>query len=109
VKHIDDFRAGQGWFLDKDNKTGPLTMAFKRGKVVASPRHFHRSTHEYYLVLQGHATLEVNETEIPLGTNALVIVEPGEAHRLSAASDDFEVILIMERYAPDDKVILAEA
>lgn len=106
MKRIDDFRSQQGWFLDKDNRVGPLTMSYRCGVSVNSARHYHSSTYEYYLVLSGQAVLEIGPDDVTLHCGALVIVEPGEMHRLRDATDDFEVILMMDRFVPNDKVML---
>jgi len=104
MKTIDDFRGSDGWFLDKTNDVGPLTMAHKSGSEIIATKHYHRSTHEYFMVLAGKAVLTVNGEKIDLRPNRLVIAEPGEVHCLTDPSDDFEVILIMEKFVPDDKV-----
>ena len=52
--------------------------------------------------------MEVGEEQIGLGPGWVVIVEPGEAHALRDASDDFQMIIMMDRYVPDDKVICNE-
>jgi mannose-6-phosphate isomerase-like protein (cupin superfamily) len=106
MKKIDSFQHGQIWFLDKHNDIGPLTMAYRCGDSVVAPRHYHRTTYEYFLVLSGQATLEVNGYEIRLRPRSVVIVEPEEIHCLKDATDDFGVILIMDKYIPHDKVVL---
>ncbi len=106
MKKIDNFQHKQNWFLDKENQVGPLTMAYKCGSSVAASRHYHRTTYEYFLILNGQAILEIDENEIRLQPQTLVIVEPEEIHCLRDATDDFEVILIMDKYVPNDKVVL---
>ena len=106
MKIIENFRKNNGWFLDKNNSIGSLTMAFRNGASVSAQKHFHRTTHEYYIVLEGSANLNINGNSIILKPNSVLIVEPGEIHSLTDASEDFKVILIMEKYVPDDKVII---
>ena len=104
MKLINNFQEKDSWFFDKENSTGPLTMAFKSGSKVVAGRHYHRSTHEYYLVLEGEATLIINERPIRLKRGSAVIVEPLEIHSLSDATEDSKIILIMEKFVPNDKV-----
>lgn len=108
MKSIENFSKANMWFLDKSNSVGPLTMAYKSGSAINATKHFHRSTHEYYIVLDGGATLIVNGKSIKLIPNSVVIVEPGEIHSLTESSNDFKLLLIMEKFVPNDKVEVTE-
>ncbi len=108
MKIINDIMGTDTWFIDKNNLVGPLTMAFKSGAKIYAPKHFHRSIHEYYIVLDGEATIFINDKKIRLKPKSVVIVEPGEIHSITDATNDFKVILIMEKFVPNDKVEVSE-
>lgn len=108
MKIINDIMGADTWFLDKNNSIGQLTMAFKSGAKISAPKHFHRSTHEYYIVLDGEATISINDNITRLKPKSVVIVEPGEIHSITDATSNFKVILIMERFVPNDKIEVTE-
>ena len=54
---------------------------------------------EYYLVLEGRGALLVEDTRAPLEAGSLIMVEPGEKHRVSEidADDGIRWVIIKER------------
>lgn len=71
--------------------------------------HYH-DYREYYLILRGRASLTVEGEAVPLEPDTLVMVEPGEKHRVAWVhpSEGIQWVLIKERSVPDGKVIVPE-
>ena len=66
--------------------------------------------HEYYVVLEGSAELEVDGRTTPLEAGTVVMVEPGEKHRVqNVGAAGVRWVIVKERSAPDSKrVFLTE-
>ena len=55
-----------------------LMKAVPRGEVS----HYH-DYHEYYVVLRGRGTLVVEGRDVPLEAGSVVMMQPGERHRVA--------------------------
>ena len=66
--------------------------------------------HEYYVVLEGRAALLVEGETTPLEAGTVVMVEPGEKHRVSWVDPNAGVrwMIIKQRSEPDSKRIFEE-
>lgn len=71
--------------------------------------HYH-DFHEYYVVLHGRATLYVEGNDVPLYAGVVVMVQPGERHRVTWIDPDAGVqwIVVKERSVPDGKIVVPE-
>ncbi len=71
--------------------------------------HYH-NFHEYYVVLHGRATLCVEGEDVPIAAGMVVMVQPGERHRVTWIDPDEGArwIVIKEHSAPDSKLIVPE-
>lgn len=75
-----------------------------RTEVGAGEVRHHHPYREYYVVLDGVAELEVEGAIVPLRGGMVVIVEPGERHRVMAVGDaGAHWVVIKEQSAPDTK------
>ena len=75
--------------------------------VSGDKLHFHKKGQEYYMTTQGAGLLIVEGEEVELNPNTLVMVEPGEKHKIIAATKTpFSFIVIATVKDKDDKVIL---
>jgi mannose-6-phosphate isomerase-like protein (cupin superfamily) len=83
----------------------PVTMSIPQSEAY----HYHEF-HEYYVVLRGRATLCVEGSDVPLEAGMVMMVQPGEKHRLTWIDPDNGVqwIVVKERSTPDGKVIVPE-
>lgn len=71
-------------------------------------RHKH-SYHEYYVVLEGEAQLEVNGQIIPIRAGTVIMVEPDEWHQIiSVSSAGARWVIIKEHSEPDSKILESE-
>lgn len=84
-----------------------LPVEIGEGRLTAVPpgevRHKH-PYHEYYVVLEGEAELEVNGRVLPIKAGMVVMVEPGEWHQIISVSNARWVI-IKERSQPNSKIV----
>ncbi len=91
----------------------PIEIALTTGVMTRIPAgeayHYH-DFHEYYVVLYGRATLCVEGEDVPLEAGIVVMVQPGERHRVVWIDPDAGArwIVIKERSAPGSKIIVAE-
>ncbi len=69
-------------------------------------RHYH-DYHEYYVVLDGDGTLEVEGSLVPLVAGTTVMVEPGEKHRVVAVgASGIRWLIVKERSEPYSKHVV---
>lgn len=90
----------------------PIEIAVTGVMMRVPPReayHYH-DFHEYYVVLQGRATLHVEGRDVSLEAGSIVMVEPGERHRVTWVDPDAGVrwIVIKEHSTPDGKIVVSE-
>jgi mannose-6-phosphate isomerase-like protein (cupin superfamily) len=72
-------------------------------------RHKH-SYHEFYVVLEGEAELEVEGDSVPLKAGSVVMVEPNEWHEVVSVSEHgARWIIIKERSEPNSKIVYPDA
>jgi mannose-6-phosphate isomerase-like protein (cupin superfamily) len=78
---------------------GPL-----RDVPAGETLHYH-DYHEYYVVLEGSAELEVEGERVPLRGGTVVMVEPGERHRIVFVDPQAGArwVIIKERSEPNSK------
>jgi len=71
--------------------------------------HYHKESSEFYLALRGKGILEVNGEDVSLDPSSLVMVEPGEKHRVKkAVKKPFSWLTVATVKKRDDKVIVEE-
>ena len=101
---------GRGYFCGHWNGS-PLEIG--DGALPEVPpgevRH-HHPYHEYYVVLEGAAILEVEGKAIERKAGQGVMVEPGENHQVVSISDQgARWVIIKERSEPNSKVVSDDA
>jgi mannose-6-phosphate isomerase-like protein (cupin superfamily) len=71
--------------------------------------HYHRY-HEYYVILAGRGRLLVEGAEVPMEAETVVMVAPGERHRVTWVDPDQGIrwIVIKQQSGPDGKFIVPE-
>jgi mannose-6-phosphate isomerase-like protein (cupin superfamily) len=80
-------------------------------RVPAGEANHYHDFHEYYVVLHGRATLRVEGKDVPLEAGIVVMVQPGERHRVIWIDPDVGArwIVIKERSTPDGKIVVPES
>ena len=80
-----------------------IGMGLRTEVGTAEVRH-HHPYREYYVVLEGTAELEVEGRVVGLRANMVVMVEPGEQHRIvSVGAGGARWVVIKERSEPHTK------
>jgi len=71
--------------------------------------HYHKY-HEYYVIIHGKGTLNVEGRDVPLEANAAVMIQPGERHRIARIDPDegIQWVIIKERSVPSSKIVVQE-
>lgn len=69
--------------------------------------HYH-DYHEYYVVLRGKAKLDVEGNEVPLEVDTVVMIQPGERHRVTWVDPEegIQWVIVKEQSAPDSRVVV---
>jgi mannose-6-phosphate isomerase-like protein (cupin superfamily) len=82
-----------GWHLVR---TPPVSVIEERMPPGTSEvRHYHRSAAQFFYVLQGTLSIEVDGTEHELGPRQSLVIAPGQAHQVfnrSAVAAEFLVV-----------------
>jgi len=69
--------------------------------------HLHKTMHEYFYVIKGEMTLNVEGSDYRMSADDLMVVEPGERHCLTTNSDDLLLMLIMPPAVAGDKEVFS--
>lgn len=87
----------------------PLDIGLS-GTLYAPPHgevtHFH-PYHEYYIGLEGRARVRIEGQDVTLEANTVVMVAPGERHRIVWVDPEIGArwIIVKERSEPDSKIL----
>jgi len=87
-----------------DDGQNPIQLRVIVPGDISKVEHYHKSMHEYFLVMQGEMEIKVAERVVKLGPGGLVVVEPGETHVILSTSIDAKILLLMPPPVPGDKV-----
>jgi mannose-6-phosphate isomerase-like protein (cupin superfamily) len=92
-----------GWHLVK---TGELSIIHERMPAKTSEaRHFHQKARQFFFVLAGHATIEVDGKIILLGEHEGVEVDPGVPHQMMNPSPEaIEFIVVSSPASHGDRI-----
>lgn len=71
--------------------------------------HYH-DYHEYYVVVRGRGGLNVEGRDVPLEADTVVMVQPGERHRVAwiDLEEGVQWVIVKERSAPESKIVVPE-
>ena len=83
-----------------------LTGVFK--SVPRNEAYHYHDYHEYYLILRGRGMLNIEGQAVPLAANTVVMVQPGERHRVVwiDPAEGIQWVIIKERSAPNSKLVV---
>lgn len=104
MKSIPQLLQKEGWHLAGSGL--PIQLGIKPGVSSFGGKHLHKTMAEYFLVLEGELKLQVDEQILEMEKGDLVVVEPGEAHKVLYASADALLLMLMPPDVPNDKVEL---
>lgn len=86
----------------------PFQVKIVQARELNPVEHYHKAMHEYFFLLQGTAVILVDGNKYELAKGDLLVVEPGEAHKVADYSPDMQLLLLMPPPVPNDKVIVSE-
>jgi mannose-6-phosphate isomerase-like protein (cupin superfamily) len=97
---------GPAWICGHWNGS-PLEIGVGlRSEVGAGEVRHHHPYREYFVVLEGSAELEVEGAPVPLRAGMVVMIEPGERHRVTSVGETgARWVVIKERSEPDTKYV----
>ncbi|MDD2891766.1 MAG: hypothetical protein PHQ95_02270 [Candidatus Gracilibacteria bacterium] len=93
----------EGWFCGHWNGSN-IQIKHSEGRPLREESEHAHEFAEYYLLLKGSLIVEINKELFALKVMELLMVESGEAHRISAKSDDAEYLIIKEKSFPGNKI-----
>ena len=83
----------------------PIQLRIVSPEDINPVEHYHKTMHEYFLLLKGSVKILVEGNVYEPGKGDLIIVEPGEVHKVVDYSQDMKLLLLMPPPVPADKVI----
>ncbi len=94
----------KSWLFNDGSQ--PIQLKIVKPEEINPVEHYHKTMHEYFYLLQGTAEILVDGNTYDLGAGELLVVEPGEVHKISGYSPDMKVLLLMPPPVAGDKVIV---
>lgn len=78
--------------------------------VPDSERYHYHNYHEYYIIIRGKGTVNVEGCDAPLEANTVLMIQPGERHRIAWIDPDegIQWIIIKERSVPNSKIVVPQ-
>jgi len=52
----------------------------------ATERHYHRASEEFYFILEGNGTMEIDGSTREVAPGDAILIPPGSSHRISATA-----------------------
>lgn len=110
INHAEHYKWGDncdGWHFVKSDC---LSVIKERMPRMAKERlHYHEKAQQFFYILSGVATFEVNGKIIHVNQNQGISIKPGNKHRISNNGDsDLEFIVISEPKSHGDRVNIDE-
>jgi len=85
------------------------SATINKSGIIGDKLHYHKKGYEFYLTTQGAGLLEIEGKEVELTEKKLVMVEPGEKHKIkSATKTPFSFIAIVNIKNKNDKCVIEE-
>ncbi len=85
----------------------PLAIGMGKRTTVGSEQYHYHPYCEYYIGLEGEATLKVEDEYLTLRRQMIIMIEPGERHQIVAISPSgAQWIVIQEQSRPQTKYIV---
>lgn len=98
-RSIDE--AAKGWLVGPWNSGVAVAVGYANGGI--DDPHSHHTMYELYMVARGHCTAVVGGLTVALAAGDLLVVEPGESHTFSAASQDYLHFVVQAPFSAGDK------
>ena len=103
LKHYKWGSDCDGWnFVDEES------LSVKQELMPAGTsevKHFHQSAQQFFFILKGIATLEIEDATIQVNEGEGLHIEPGSKHRiLNESNEDLEFILCSQPSTKNDRI-----
>jgi len=94
-----------GWHLVKNQD---LSIIHERMPANTSEvRHYHQQSRQFFFVLSGSATIEIDGNEIALNTQEGIEVAPLVPHQMfNKSNDEIEFLVISQPISKGDRVLV---
>lgn len=107
VKNTEHYIWGSGcdgWHLLKNDNLSVIQERVPPG--CSEVKHYHNISHQFFYVLKGTATIEIEGNVLKLNPSDGIEVKPGQVHQLRNESDEsIEFIVVSSPKSHGDKVV----
>ncbi|MGJ7912516.1 cupin domain-containing protein [Neobacillus sp. LXY-1] len=94
-----------GWHLVKNNNVSVIHERMPAN--TSEVRHYHKQAQQFFFVLSGRATIEVNNERIILNPNEGIEIPPLVPHQMMNESNgDVEFLVISQPNSKGDRVLI---
>jgi mannose-6-phosphate isomerase-like protein (cupin superfamily) len=91
-----------GWLCGYWNDS-PVQIKYSNNRPITQEELHKHEFREYYLMIDGSLTLEINSKKQTLSKLELLMIEPEESHKIIEKSGNCVYIIIKERSYKDNK------
>lgn len=97
-----------GWHLVKDSALSVIEESMPPGAVEV--RHYHQRAQQFFFILSGRATMEIDGQQIHISARDGLSIKPGVPHQLRNESDEpVDFLVISQPPSHGDRIMLTSA
>ena len=94
-----------GWHLLKSSNLSVIQERVPPG--AAEVNHYHEKAHQFFYILSGEATIEINDKKYVLGSKEGISVPPSVPHRLlNESNQDLLFIVVSAPMSHEDRIVV---
>lgn len=94
-----------GWHLVKSEELGIIQEEMPVG--TAEKRHYHKNVTQFFFILKGSATFEIESEEITVDSGEGILIEKGKKHKiLNKGKERLEFIVTSQPHSHNDRIDL---
>jgi len=97
---------GVGWVLKSDSEVSVVEERI--APAIKEVKHYHERTWQFFYILSGKGTIEIDGEFIELNQSDGIEVAPPQVHQLSNTGDDYLTFIVFSRPNPFDDRVVAE-
>jgi len=103
IEHYQWGNACDGWTLVSEP-----TLSVKQERMpahTAETRHYHEHAQQFFYILKGEATFEIENERLTVKANEGIHIRPGQRHRIgNYTNEDLEFILSSQPSTSGDRI-----
>lgn len=88
-----------------NGSTLAIARAVAKEVLPGEKEHFHHSATEYYIFLRGKAEISVGDDSIEVSGGDVLVIDPGEIHRIIRIIEEIDYITVRDSIADDKRFI----